>query len=246
MARTQIIFALAGGLSIALACGGGGDSFIRGYSSSGVSAGDAAEYSALDQAYLVAPDRAVLRVDIVAADPDAAAAGALLRSRVDGVVQAAGAACSARVLDYRPPTSGGGDTWQGSAEVRVDIPRAGLGDVTARMDALDACYAALTGVLTSSDGVEVSKGRTWVTRSASPVLLVDDPQQHAAALLARHAERLAGVADASGAAQLHPEDLRCTATGAVDYGGRRLSGVQLVLGMDCRVVIAAPGETPQG
>ncbi|MFT5680129.1 MAG: hypothetical protein ACI8RZ_001034 [Myxococcota bacterium] len=60
--------------------------------------------------------------------------------------------------------------------------------------------------------------------------------------LTQSAAKLTAVSDSSGAPQLHSEDLRGTPTGTVSYGNRRLSGVQLILGMDCRVVVT---ETPE-
>ena len=58
------------------------------------------------------------------------------------------------------------------------------------------------------------------------------------------------MASEDGAPQLAPEDLRCTATGDVTYGERRLSGVELRLGMSCRVVDPSvelePGEVEGG
>lgn len=239
MSRHNLVFALAGGLSIAMACGGGGSGdYLRGSYYSGESVGDASEYATLDASYTVPPDRAVIRIDAVATAPDAATAAAQLRARIAGVEAAAGEGCTAQVLDYQPARPDG-DEWRSEAELRVDIPLVGLESVSARMDALDACSAALAGVVTDSDGEEDGDIRAWVGRTEQPQLLVDDRQQHASALLARRAADLAAVADSSGAPQLHPEDLRCTATGDVHYGSsRRLSGISLVLGMDCRVVTA--------
>ncbi len=246
MSRQNLVFALAGGLSIAMACGGGGSGdLLRGSYYGKESVGDSSDYAALDQAYLVPPDRAVIRIDAVATAPDAATAAAQIRARIAGVEAAAGEGCPARVLDYQPARPYG-DEWRSEAELRVDVPLSGLETVAARMDALDACGAALAGVVTDSDGEEDGDVRAWVGRSESPQLLVDDLHQHAGALLARRAADLAAVSDASAAPQLHPEDLRCTATGDVRYGSiRRLSGVSLALGMDCRVVVTPPAPSAE-
>ena len=242
--RRSLILPVAGGLSLALACGSGGSGeydIRSGYGRSETeSAAPADAYGALDQGYVVAPDRAVIRVDIKVRDEDSVARRALLRSRADAVTAAVSDTCAAQVIDYAPAAEG---DWEprGSVELRLDVPLAALDSTLARMDALDACDAALAAVLTPADGKALDDGKAhlWVVRSA-PVLLVDDLQQHAPTLLARRAAALATVAGTPAAPQLHPEDLRCTPIGSVEYGARRLSGVQLSLGMDCRV--AAPPD----
>jgi hypothetical protein len=241
MARHHLLFALAGGVGIALACGSGGSSDVysrRKSSSGGVSVGDPTAYGAMDQAYRVPPDRAVVRVDAVVTADTAALATKELRARIATIEAAAGEErCQAQLLDYGPPVPYG-DGWRGNAEVRVDMLLAALDGVPARMDALDACLARLRPVVTSDDGVDLpgKDGRVWVQHSHASELLVDDPGQHAEALLARRARSLSVLANDGAAPQLAPEDLRCTATGGVGYGERRLAGVELILGMNCRVI----------
>jgi hypothetical protein len=244
MPRPHLLFALAGGLSIALACGSGPGDIIssRGSDYGREHPGDAEGYGTLDQAELVAPDRAVLRVDVTVQAPDAATAAQQLRVHASAVEQSVAASpCTAQLLDYQPPAPAGRDAWRSAAELRVDIPLSGLDGVAARMDAIDACHTALAAALTDPEGEEIdgTVATAWAVRTAQPVLLVDDLQQHAGPLLARRAARLAVFAAEQGAPQLHPEDLRCTATGDVRYGQRRLSGVQLIVGMDCRIATPA-------
>lgn len=240
MARHHFLFALSGGLGIALACGssGSGDWSRKSYSG-GASPADPDHYGALDGGFVVPPDRALQSVGITVTAATAEAAAAELRARAAALEAAASTeACQARLVDYGVPSAYGREAWQGTAEVRVDVVLKGLDGLQARMDAVDACQAALAPLLTGSDGVELDggEGQAWVDRSRQLAIVVDDRHRFAGELLSRRAQRLAAVADASAAPQLHPEDQRCTATGEVSYGSRSLDGVELILGMSCRVL----------
>ncbi|MSP55013.1 MAG: hypothetical protein EXR69_05330 [Myxococcales bacterium] len=78
--------------------------------------------------------------------------------------------------------------------------------------------------------------------SSAPVLVVDAPLSHRDALLTIERERLIWAAGATGAPQLHPEDLRCVPDGTVSEADARLSGVVLTLGMACRIEEAEDAE----
>ena len=242
MARHHLLFALTGGMGIALACGSGGsgssDVFSRKSYSGGINVGDPAAYGALDLAYVVPPDRAVVRLEVVVTAETPELTAKELRARISATEAAAAEErCQARLMDYSPSVPYG-QGWRGNAELRVDVLLTGLDGVTARMDALDACLDSLRPLVTSDEGAVIGedKGKVWLEHSLITELLVDDPHQHAPELLARRAGRLKAVASEDGAPQLAPEDLRCTATGDVTYGARRLAGVELILGMSCRVV----------
>lgn len=220
-------------LGLALACGGlGGDSAIS-YSRQEVAPG-AEGYPALDQAFRVPPDRALVAVTIDVRQATVAETSSALTAEVTALEQALGIQCVATVLDYGPPTASGDQSRTATAEVRVDIDLRGLPGVTERREKIDACLAMIEPLLTPQEWKSAGAGKRQVRRSA-PVLAVDSPEQHRDVLLERERPRLTWAAAATVAAQLHPLDLRCVLDGSVIVGDRRLSGVVLTLGMPCRI-----------
>lgn len=240
MARHHLVFALTGGIGIALACGSSGsDIYSRKAWSGGATPPDPDVYAALDEALVVPPDRAIVSVGISVKAPTAAAVAAELRRRAAALEAAAATeTCQARLVDYSAPAPYGREHHHGAATVRVDMVLTGLDGLLARMDAVDACQAVVAAQLTDSEGEELDggEGAAWVDQSRQLAVVVDDRHRFAGELLGRRAARLAVVADASAAPQLHPEDQRCTPTGEVTYGSRSLDGVELILGMSCRVL----------
>lgn len=230
--------ALATGLLLgfALACSLGGDSFE--YSRGKPTGPDATNIAGLDRAYRVPPDRAILLVGATVTADTPSVASSLLTDEVTALRQAVGDRCTVTVLDYSAPV-GGYSTSQAGARVRLDVELKGLTDIEARRARIDACEQALAPRLTSDWG-KVAQGQRAVT-AAAPVLVVDDPDAHRDALLARERGRLGWAAAAGGVPQLHPEDLRCVPDGRVVEGDRQLSGITLELGMNCRVEGTAVG-----
>lgn len=233
-------------LGLALACGGmgsgSGDLSYRKTDYGGAPGADG--YPELDRAYRVPPDRAVVAVTVRVDQPTAAAASAQLTAELDALVAATGAACAPELLDATPPTASRGYTgdasWGATAEVRLDVDLRGLATTPERRTKLEACLAALDPSLTQDEWVKSGAGTRMVVRSA-PVLAVDQPEAHRDALLDRARARLTWAAQAGGAPQLQPGDLRCVPDGSVIVGDRRLSGVVLELSMPCRVDGAAAG-----
>ncbi|MDP2309837.1 MAG: hypothetical protein Q8P18_27710 [Pseudomonadota bacterium] len=225
-------------LGLALACGGlgGGRGDSYSYSERTVAPG-ADGYPGLDQAYRVPPDRAVLAVTINVAHESFASTASGLTTEVAALEQALGSHCTATVLDYAAPLSSGSPQWTATAEVRVDIDLRGLAGVAERRGRIDACLATIEPLLTPDGWKSLGTGNRQVRRSV-PVLAVDAPEQHRDALLARVRTGLAWAAAATGAPQVHPDDLRCVPDGGVTVGDRRLSGVVLTLDMPCRVEAA--------
>ncbi len=228
-------------LGLSLACGGlgaGGSGIGSGsYSDRGYpdAAPGAEGYAALDQAYRVPPDRASVAVTIQVEQPTPAETTRLLTSEVAAVVQVVGSGCSASPLDYTSPAPRGADTWTATAEVRLDIDLRTLTTVDTRRDRIDGCLAGIAPLLTVEGWKKVGPSGTRHVQRSEPVLMVDAPDQHRDALLAKERARLAWAATAAGAPQLHPTDLRCVPDGNVLVGDRRLSGVVLMLEMPCRV-----------
>ncbi|MES2643992.1 MAG: hypothetical protein V4850_31170 [Myxococcota bacterium] len=232
-------------LGLALACGGlggsgRGDSFSS--STEREVAPGAEGYAALDQAYRVPPDRAVVAVTIGVTAGSVAETSSALTTEVTTLEQALGTRCTAAVLDYGPPTATGDTSWAATAEVRVDIDLRGLPGVSERRERIDACLASFEPRLTHENWKSYANSPRQVRRSA-PTLVVDAPDQHRDALLERERTRLSWAAAATGAPQLHPEDLRCVPAGTVHVGDQRLSGVVLALDMSCRVTTNAAAGT---
>ncbi len=256
--KTRLVTAfapLAGlALGLSLACGGlgaGGSGIGSGsYSDTRYEVVPGADgYAALDQAYRVPPDRASVAVTVWVDQPSAAEATRLLTSEVAAVSQAAGDRCTATPLDYTSPSAGSAESWNATAEVRVDIALGGLATVEDRRVRIDACLGALAPLLTFEGSRKVGPSGNRHVQRSEPVLMVDAPEQHRDALLAKERARLAWAATASGAPQLHPTDLRCVPDGSVIVGDRRLSGVVLSLAMPCRVpeeLEAGSGEDEGG
>ncbi|NOY27907.1 MAG: hypothetical protein GXP62_18745 [Oligoflexia bacterium] len=235
------------GVVAAYACGSGSglESDIGSYSESKwrgqtgpTTPGD---YSRLDHAVVVPPDRAVMRIDIHVTEASADAAAKALRQETDRALGAATATCTTTWVDYSPPRRRGNKTWTAQSELRVDALLTEATDLLGRADRLDACISATDPILTWSKPRKLSDdGTVWVVRS-TPLLVVDAPEAHADALLAKASQRLKRVSGGDG---LHPEDLRCTPTGTITQGTARLSGVELLMELDCAIVRPESDDGP--
>lgn len=224
-------------LGVSLACGGlGGSGRGDSYSSYGerevVPGADG--YADLDRAYRVPPDRALVALTVNVHASSVTQTSSLLTTEVTTLEDTLGTRCAATVLDYTPPTAMDTTWWSASAEVRVDIDLRGLAGVSERRGRIEACLAALDPLLTPASWKSIGDSPRQMRRSP-PVLAVDAPDQHRDALLERARTELAWAASATGAPQLHPEDLRCVPYGTVRVGDKRLSGVVLTLDLPCRV-----------
>lgn len=227
------------GVVAAYACGSGPglESDIGSYSStnwrSQAEPGTAGDYPRLDHAVVVPPDRAVMRIDIHVTDASADAAAKALRSETDRALGAATATCTTTWVDYSPPQRRDDDAWVAQSELRVDALLTDATDLSDRAGRLDACVSATDPILTWGKPRKLSDdGQVWAVRSA-PLLVVDAPEAHIDALLAKASQQLKRVSSGDG---LHPEDLRCTPTGLITQGSTRLSGVELVMELECELV----------
>lgn len=221
------------GLASTLACGSSdGISSYSSRSKTTASAQGPEPFEAADRGYVVAPDRALMRVRVSGDGESGAAARGALKSAMDAVQQAAKAGgCAATVAEYTTPRPGGWDGWKGSAELRVEVDLREAPDVGARIAAVDGCIGPIAELSDrEGDGQHIDVAMSGLMYS------LDDPDGHAAALWARHGERLARVSAAAGAPQMHPEDLRCTTQGNVSVVSRSISGIGLELDMGCRSV----------
>lgn len=187
----------------------------------------------LHGSFLAPPDRALVGVHVsVEAGSYADAADAVreeLRLLEVALTDAPG--CSARGLQYHRPEAR--ERWHAWLELVVDADLVGLATVAERMDRLDACSSAIAGRLAA--GEELPNGaKRWVTTS-QPVFTVDAPERYLPELIERRTRGLAAAHAASGAPQLHAEDLRCVPDGTVQIGHRLISGVQLSTSVACRI-----------
>jgi hypothetical protein len=193
-------------------------------------AGSAESFEADALGTVVPPDGALVRVRVQGSGATADSAASRTRAGIDAIQAAAAAGCALSVDDYAPPSANGWDSWHAVATLKLDIDLAGKDTVEARMAALDACVTPLGPV---ERPAKAQRDEDLSIDVGAPLLTVDDPQAHVAALWRRHAARLAAVSDGSAAAALHPEDQRCTSQGIVTIEARSLSGVRLGLDLSC-------------
>lgn len=237
-------------LGLVLACGGLGGGGRSGSSDSYSDSRDeplgAGGYAALDAAYVVAPDSAVVAVTVEVQRGSPADTSAALTTEFTALEQAVSGQCTAAVLDVSPPSRWGDTDWVASAEVRIDADLRGLPGVAERRARIEACLAPIEPLLTPEgwNDLKSGAGRRHLRRS-DVTLLLDAPESHRDALLKRALTTLTWSAAAGGAPQLQPEDVRCVTNGAVEVGAQRLSGLVLTLNMDCRVDGAAPVATAE-
>lgn len=234
----RILSILALGLVSTLACAPGeGRSYERRRTSPSMSVEGAQAFDVLDQAYVVPPDRALVRVSLVGNGETYDASRARLqqhRAAVEAAARSGG--CRVTLAEYVPPTVGGWRGFQARADLRVEVDLREAADVDARVLVIDECLAPLSTLSSASADDEVAPGLSDVHYS------VADPQAHAGALWARHAASLQPVSAAAGAPQQHPEDLRCVSSGRVSVTDAGIAGVALALDVTCRAgEDAAPG-----
>ena len=184
-------------------------------------------YEAYDQGLVVPPDRALVSVGLTARGGDAPAMLAAVQSEIERVKTAAKAGgCSASVEQYLPLRRMGDIEWRAEAQLRVELDLREVGEVSARMRALDTCMVALASLTNGEfSGFQVSE----------PLFSIDDPDGYAVELWRRHAERLARVAQPTPAPQLRPQDLRCASNGVVSVRARSIVGLLLALDLECHM-----------
>ena len=245
-ARTTTVTTAALTAFALLACGSGPLDVSRSVRSSKKPPPTEHDPSALHGRYTVPPDQALLPLRLRVEGPAADGAAARVREELADLQRAVSdlPPCAVEVQDYRPP-SRYGDDWASEAWATLSVDLGGLATALERMERLDQCRGAVLPQTTRyTEPIE----NTELERSLSlggPVLVVDAPEAHLPALLARRAEALQAVT-APMAPQLHPEDYRCVPTGQVRVGTRSLAGVVLDLGVDCRVQADTPEPPAEG
>jgi hypothetical protein len=188
--------------------------------------------------YAVPPERAILRADLqlARASSDEATSASIAARRT--LVQLFDEAehCEARVIDIGPTTRVAWDDWSASSLLRVDIDLRGAEDVETRSARTEACTAVFFREEPELENVHV--------RIGTPLLTIDDPSSHRAALLERELARLRAVAaQPNTPAQFSAETLECTSTGEVRIVDRTLSGVALAVDLSCGREAPAPAAS---
>lgn len=177
---------------------------------------------------VVAPDRALVRVDATVAAPTPSAVTERVRSAAAQLVEGLSepGACSAAVADYAVPWRAD-DRWHARVSLRLDVPLTGAPDVGERLARLERCTRRFEALGPSLRDVELSV--------SDPLVTVDDPGAHRAALLRRALAPLHEVAAIDGTpAAFDATAMQCTSRGQVAIVGRALSGVALQVDLDCR------------
>ena len=203
-------------------------SFNRGPNAA-VGFGESELYEAIS--VVVAPERAVLPIDVVVTHQSYAQTASEVRRARAEIEELLGPHTTLTTKDYAPPSSQEGTTYQGSISLMVEVDLVGLPDVDARMDRIDA----VLGRVLQQIHREAPLSKKWTLKNSaasqhgSLQVELNDLQAHRPALLAKVAERLAGLSAASDSPQWRPADLRCLTTGEVQIRSRRLSGITLEL-----------------
>ena len=183
---------------------------------------------------VVSPDRALVRVDARVAAPTPTAVTARVRMAAGRLVEGLSepGVCAATVADYGVPARTG-DVWRARASLRLDVAMVGTNDVGERLSRLERCMRRFETLGPELRGVELAV--------SDPLVTIDEPGQHRAALLTRALAPLHEVAALTGTpAAFEGSGLRCTSRGQVSIVGRALSGVAVEVDLDCRPRTAAP------
>jgi len=180
---------------------------------------------------VVAPERALLPVDVVVTHQSYSQVASELRRARAEITGLLGPHAALRTTDYSAPTSNDGSSYRGMLSLEIEADLRGLGDVDARMDRIDA----VLGRVLQQIHREAPIRKKWTPKnSASPQhgnlwFDVYDLPSHRPALLSKLAERLAGLPEASNSPQWRPEELACVSNGEISVQQRKLSGITLRL-----------------
>ncbi|MBX3269057.1 MAG: hypothetical protein KF729_02280 [Sandaracinaceae bacterium] len=177
-------------------------------------------------AFLVPPDRALVRVDVTGRAPTRAE----LAARMDDATRAMRAtlavpgACAAAVVALGAPRREG-ERWSATATLSIDVPLAGLDDVAARFARVERCMERFDAMGAELAGLELAVSH--------PLPTVDRPHLHRAALLERAVGPLREVAAFDGPPAFDPNGVRCTSRGEVTIVERSLAGIALRVDLEC-------------
>ncbi len=222
--------AAAGAATIALgvACASGPYDSIRSkYETDPV----AIDPTVLHDALVVPPDRALASVRVQVSATSSELAAAALRTAADRVRAAVPEPCSVRIVDYSPPVHGWDDEHRATADLIVDVPLIGLGEVADRMARLDACWSPVQAQLGTFETKD--QPTVWV-HARPPELVLDHPVAHLPAALARRADDERSLR----AATIEPlvtTDRVCRPTGEITIRATTLAGIALVPTISCDV-----------
>ena len=189
------------------------------------------ELEATTISVVVAPERALLPVDVIVTHQSYSQVASELRrarAELEGLL---GPHATLRTTDYSAPTSQDGSSYHGVINLEVEADLRGLESVDARMDRIDA----VLGRVLQEIHREAPLRKKWTPKnSAAPQhgnlwFDVYDLPSHRPALLGKLAERLTGLPEASTSPQWRPEELACVSTGEISVRGRKLSGITLLL-----------------
>ncbi|MBW2462723.1 MAG: hypothetical protein JRH11_13820 [Deltaproteobacteria bacterium] len=171
--------------------------------------------------YAVAPERALIRITVAVEAGDRTAVAQRAREVSLAVRDAlsGGTRCEAQVTDLSPPRRRDEQTFSEEATLRLHITLAGLGSVAARQEAIEACLVRFSEVSIVAADIVVS----------DPLLTIDDPRAHRAAVLA---QALDGVREVR--ASEEPVTARsCRSRGQVMIVERSLREIALGVDLDC-------------
>ena len=183
--------------------------------------------------YRVAPDRALVRVRIAARGPSRPEVARRARDAANELVEALRleGRCAAEVVDFGTPRRDG-DAWHERAAVRFEIALGDLDTVAERFTRVEQCMARFGSLGGSLDEVRL--------RVSDPLVTIDAPDEHRAALLARELGALEEVAAVTGPAAYDPSSMRCVSRGQVTVLERSLRGVALGIDFSCQAREGTP------
>ena len=212
---------------------GSSRSYGRDWSSSERAVGpDAADSEArLHGRLVVPPDRALLEMRAVVIAQERAT----IISRVNEVAELiregidAGEGCEARVTQLTT-SQPDGDRWRAAALLATSVDLRGLSDVAARHARLESCIGRMHETIADLEGVQARVG--------APLLSVDSPRDHRAALLRQALGAIRDVRRIAEEDQLGPELdpnlTRCRSEGRVRIVNRSLDGIALGVDLECQ------------
>ncbi len=171
--------------------------------------------------YAIAPERALIRITVAVEAGDRAAVARRAREVSSAVrdALAGGERCEAQVTDLSPPRRRDEHTLSEEATLRLDISLTGLTSVAARHEAIEACLARFSQASVVAADIVVS----------DPLLTIDDPPAHRAAVLA---QALDGVREV-GASEEPVTARSCRSRGEVMIVERSLREIALGVDLEC-------------
>ena len=190
----------------------------------------------------VAPDRALLRMRAIV--PGATREATVERApTLASTIEAAIASepgCSARIEEMTAAHRVSDERWQSTLLYTADVSLEGLAGVVERHARIERCLGRIAEALAPHDGVEL--------RVSAPLLTLDDPSVHRAALLRAAVESRAAVAAEIERAPLGPgvrlTPARCHTSGTVTLGERTLAGIALSIDLSCQADLPETASAP--